>query len=142
MTSFSVAGASEFAAAFALQFHASPRQKHVSRDYAASLLEFTPRSPYSAQMAPVGCTMSRCLRGFLIAMAGITASHAFADQLEEHDPVRVAQRLKDCVVQNLAKHDGRTHTAIRHACKKAVAEGSYQDPNISLDGMTKSRPQQ
>ena len=86
--------------------------------------------------------MSRYLCGILIGIAGLTAAHAFADQLEEHDPVRVAQRLKDCVAQNLAMHDGRTPTAIRHGCKKAVAEGSYQDPNISLDGMKKSPPLQ
>ncbi len=69
------------------------------------------------------------------------AAYAFADQLEEHDPVRVAHRIKDCVAQNLAMHDGRTNTAIRKACKKAIAEGSYDDPNISLDGMIKSPPQ-
>jgi hypothetical protein len=76
-----------------------------------------------------------------MGIAGFTAAHTFADQLEEHDPVRVAQRLKDCVAQNVAMQDGRTLTAIRQACKKAVAEGSYQDPNISLDGMIKSPPQ-
>jgi hypothetical protein len=86
--------------------------------------------------------MSRFLRSILIGMTGMTAAYAFADQLEEHDPVRVAQRLKDCVAQNLAMHDGRTHTAIRQACKKAIAEGSYQDPNIGLDGMIKSSPPQ
>jgi hypothetical protein len=85
--------------------------------------------------------MFRCLCSILIATAGLTGACAFADQLEEHDPVRVAQRLKDCVAQNLAMHDGRTHAAIRRACKKSIAEGSYQDPNISLDGMIRSPPQ-
>ncbi len=86
--------------------------------------------------------MSRYLRIFLICTTGLTAAYAFADQLEEHDPVRVAQRLKDCVAQNRAMHDGRTYSAIQQACKKAIAEGSYQDPNISLDGMIKSPPRQ
>lgn len=86
--------------------------------------------------------MARYLPGILMGIAGLTAAHAIADQLEEQDPVRVAQRLKDCVAQNLAKRDGRTRTAIRQACAKAIADGSYHDPNISLDGMIKSSPQQ
>jgi hypothetical protein len=86
--------------------------------------------------------MSHYLRGIFLGISGLAAAHAFADQLEEHDPVRVAQRLKDCVAQNQAMHDGRTPEAIQQACKKAIAEGSYHDPNISLDGMTKSPAQQ
>jgi hypothetical protein len=78
----------------------------------------------------------------LIGIAGLAATHAFADQLEEHDPVRVAQRLKDCIAENIAKDDGRTRSTIRLACKRAVADGSYHDPNISLDGMIKSPSQQ
>jgi hypothetical protein len=29
----------------------------------------------------------------------------------------------------------------RQACEKAIADGSYQDPNISLDGMIRSPTQ-
>ena len=76
----------------------------------------------------------------LIGILGIMSTYAFADQLEEHDPVRVAQELKDCVAQNVAKQDGRTPAAIHEACRKAVAEGSYEDPNISVDGMMKPPP--
>jgi hypothetical protein len=82
--------------------------------------------------------MSRYLLCFLMGIAGLTAAHAFADRLEDQDPVRDAQRLKDCVAQNLDLHDGRTEAAIRDACKTAIAAGSYKDPNISLDGMTKT----
>ena len=84
--------------------------------------------------------MSRSVRRALIGILGIMSAYAFADQLEEHDPVRVAQELKDCVAQNVAKHDGRAVAAIHEACRKAVAEGSYEDPNISLDGMIKPPP--
>lgn len=81
------------------------------------------------------------LSSVLIGIIGLTAAPAFADQLEEHDPVRVAQRIKDCMAENRAKHDGLEESAIRRACEKAVAEGTYADPNISLDGMIKSPPQ-
>lgn len=83
-----------------------------------------------------------CVSIGMIGWLAIMSTHAFADQLEEHDPVRVAQRLKDCVAQNVAKHDGRTHSAIRRACRKAVARGDFKDPNISLDGMIKPPPLQ
>ncbi len=86
--------------------------------------------------------MPRYLPGVLIGILALTAAHAFADQLEEQDPVRVAKKLKDCFAENVAKHDGRSESAIRRACRKAVADGSYSDPNISLDGMIKSPPQQ
>jgi cytochrome c-type biogenesis protein CcmH/NrfF len=86
--------------------------------------------------------MPRYLRGVLIGMLALTAAQAFADELEEQDPVRVAQKLKDCFAENVAKHDGRSAAAIRKACKKAVADGSYSDPNISLDGMIKQPQQQ
>ncbi len=86
--------------------------------------------------------MPHYVRGLLIGMLALTAAHAFADELEEQDPVRVAQKLKDCFAENVAKHDGRSESAIRRACRKAVAQGTYQDPNISLDGMIKSPPQQ
>jgi len=85
--------------------------------------------------------MSRYLQWVLIGTIGLSADYVSADQLEEHDPVRVVQRLKDCIAQNLAMQDGRTRGAIRRACKKAIAEGSYKDPNISLDGMIKTPPQ-
>lgn len=74
----------------------------------------------------------------LIAVMGLSAASAFADDSEEHDPVRDAQRHKDCIAENQAKQDGRSETAIERACDKAIADGSYHDPNISLDGMIKS----
>ncbi len=46
--------------------------------------------------------MSRYLSVVLVGILGLTTAYTFADQLEEHDPARVAQRLKDCVAQNLA----------------------------------------
>jgi hypothetical protein len=71
-------------------------------------------------------------------MLGLFAISAAVGQSEEHDPVRDAQRHKDCVAESKAKHDGRSESAIEAACDKAIADGSYDDPNISLDGMIKS----
>jgi hypothetical protein len=86
--------------------------------------------------------MHHYVRTILILTTGLVAVHAFADQSEEHDPVRNAQRLKDCVAENVAKQDGRSQGAIKRACEKAIAEGTYHDPNISLDGMIKPPSQQ
>jgi hypothetical protein len=74
----------------------------------------------------------------LTATLALFVMSAAAGQSENHDPVRDAQRHKDCVAENIAKHDGRTQSAITAACDKAIADGTYQDPNISLDGMIKS----
>jgi hypothetical protein len=73
-----------------------------------------------------------------IAMLGLFAISAAVGQSQERDPVRDAQRHKDCVSENKAKHDGRSESAIKAACDKAIADGSYHDPNIGLDGMIKS----
>lgn len=81
-------------------------------------------------------------RGLLLGLVILTAAPAFADDLEEQDPVRVAEKLKDCTAENLAKHDGRTKAQIRRACRKAIADGSYSDPNLTLDGMRKTPSQQ
>jgi hypothetical protein len=74
----------------------------------------------------------------LISVLGVFAMSAAVGQSEEHDPVRDAQRRQDCVAENKAKHDGRSESSIIAACDKAIADGSYKDPNISLDGMIKS----
>jgi len=89
-----------------------------------------------------GVSMPHYVRGVLIGMLALSAAYASADELEEQDPVRVAQKLKDCFAENVAKHDGRSKSAIRRACRKAVADGTYSDPNISLDGMIKAPQQQ
>ena len=77
-------------------------------------------------------------RGLLIGLIALAAAPAIADDLEEQDPVRVAEKLKDCTAENMAKHDGRTRAQIRRACRKAVADGTYSDPHLTLDGMRKS----
>jgi hypothetical protein len=82
--------------------------------------------------------MRQSHRSILIAMLGLFAISAAVGQSEDRDPVRDAQRHKDCVSENIAKHDGRSESAIEAACDKAIADGSYHDPNISLDGMIKS----
>jgi hypothetical protein len=76
--------------------------------------------------------------GILSALLGSLAISAAIGQSEEHDPVRDAQRHKDCVSENTAKHDGRSQSEIRATCDKQIADGTYHDPNISLDGMIKS----
>jgi hypothetical protein len=86
--------------------------------------------------------LDRLLRGLLIGITLLAAAPAFADDLEEQDPVRVAEKLKDCTAENLAKHDGRSKAEIRRACRKAIADGSYSDPNLTLDGMRKTPSQQ
>jgi hypothetical protein len=67
----------------------------------------------------------------------MTAGRVSANDFEDGDPVRNAQRLKDCIVQNVARQDGRTRHQIKRACVKAINNGTFKDTDISLDGMIK-----
>jgi hypothetical protein len=78
----------------------------------------------------------------LLAVLGLNALHAWANELEEGDPVRNAQRMKDCIAQHIAKHDRSTPAQMRRACVEAITDGTFKDPNISLDGMIKRDPNQ
>jgi hypothetical protein len=82
--------------------------------------------------------MRRVNDTILIVTLGLSGISPALGQSENHDPVRDAQRHKDCVAENVAKNDGRSESAIKAACDKAIADGSYHDPNISLDGIIKS----
>lgn len=84
--------------------------------------------------------MARRVQSALIALLVLTAAHAWANEMEEGDPVRNAQRMKDCIAQHIARHDRMTRTQMRKACVEAITDGSYKDPNISLDGMIKKKP--
>jgi hypothetical protein len=78
--------------------------------------------------------LDRLARGLLIGIIVLSAAPAFADELEEQDPVRVAAKLKDCTAENLSAQDGRSKAEIRRACRKAVAD-------LTLDGMRKTPSQ-
>ena len=56
----------------------------------------------------------------------------------EGDPVRRAKLMQDCIADYAAKNsDGKSAKEIERQCRKAVANGDYEDPNITLDGMIK-----
>ncbi len=76
----------------------------------------------------------------LVALTSVAAAAAMADPSPEHDPIRKEQRMKDCVAEGVAKHDGASMEQITQACRQAIAAGDYHDPNISLDGMIKQPP--
>ena len=59
--------------------------------------------------------MARPVQSGVIALLVLTAAHAWANEMKEGDPVRNAQRMKDCIAQ-------------------------HEDPNISLDGMIRKKP--
>ena len=74
-----------------------------------------------------------------ILIAGVLISeHALATEMEEGDPVRNAQRMKDCVARHIARNDGSSKRQIKRACVKEIEEGTFEDKNISLDGMIKT----
>jgi hypothetical protein len=77
--------------------------------------------------------MYRYVGGFLFSGSILLAGIASADNVG--DPVRKAQMQKDCVAQQTAQNDGSTPKAIRKACRKSIADGTFNDKNISLDGM-------
>lgn len=80
--------------------------------------------------------MSRVFYRAIFVGSLLIAAQAWATQLEEGDPVRNAQRMKDCIAQKIALKDGRTQHQIKRACVKAISDGTFKDRNISLDGMT------
>ena len=84
--------------------------------------------------------MTRPIQGVLFAVFVLTSAIAWANEMDEGDPVRNAQRMKDCIAQHIARHDHMTRTQMRRACLKAITESTYKDPNISLDGMIKQQP--
>jgi hypothetical protein len=79
----------------------------------------------------------------ILAVAALTASRVLgADLNNVGDPVRNAQRLKDCMAQHAeaARNGGPTETERESAdaCIKAINDGDFKDANISLDGIIKS----
>ncbi|MHB8476794.1 MAG: hypothetical protein ACYDBZ_10980 [Steroidobacteraceae bacterium] len=77
----------------------------------------------------------------ILAVAALTASRALAANLDNvGDPVRNAQRLKDCTALHAesVRNEGLTERQIAEACIKAINDGDFKDANISLDGMIKS----
>jgi hypothetical protein len=77
----------------------------------------------------------------ILALAALAASRVLAAELDHvGDPVRNAQRLKDCVAlyAETARNQGLTDKQIADACINAINDGDFKDPNISLDGMIKS----
>jgi hypothetical protein len=77
----------------------------------------------------------------ILAVAALTASRVLAADLDNaEDPVRNAQRLKDCMALHAeaARNGGLTEREIADACIKAINDGDFKDANISLDGMIKS----
>jgi hypothetical protein len=77
----------------------------------------------------------------ILAVAALAASHVLAADLDNvGDPVRNAQRLKDCMVLHAeaARNGGSTEREIADACIKAINDGDFKDANISLDGIIKS----
>lgn len=84
--------------------------------------------------------MTRTMLSALIAALLLAASHTQANEMDEGDPVRNAQRMKDCIAQHIARHEHMTREQMRRACVKAITDGTYKDPNISLDGMIIQKP--
>lgn len=84
--------------------------------------------------------MTRPIQSILLAGLVMTAVHVWANEMEEGDPVRNAQRMKDCIAQHIARHDHMTRAQMRRACVEAITDGTYKDPNIKLDGMIKEKP--
>jgi len=77
----------------------------------------------------------------ILAVAALTASRILAANLGHvGDPVRNAQRLKDCTALHAEadRNEGLTERQIADACIKAINDGDFKDANISLDGMIKS----
>jgi hypothetical protein len=77
----------------------------------------------------------------ILAVAALTASRVLAADLDNvGDPVRNAQRLKDCMALHAeaARKGGLTEREIADACIKAINDGDFKDASISLDGMIKS----
>lgn len=83
--------------------------------------------------------MTRPIQSALMVLLALTAAHAWANEMEEGDPVRNAQRLKDCIAQHIARKDHMSRAQMRKACVEAITDGTYKDPNISLDGMIKQK---
>jgi hypothetical protein len=77
----------------------------------------------------------------VLAVAALTASRVLAADLDNvGDPVRNAQRLKDCIALHAeaARNGAPTEREIADACIKAINDGDFKDANISLDGIIKS----
>jgi hypothetical protein len=82
----------------------------------------------------------------ILAVAALAASRVLAADLDNvGDPVRNAQRLKDCIALHAeaaraeaARNGGPTEREIADACIKAINDGDFKDANISLDGIIKS----
>ncbi len=77
----------------------------------------------------------------ILAVAALTTSRVVAAELDDvGDPVRNAQRLKDCVARyaETTRNKGLTGRQIIDACIKAINDRDFKDGNISLDGMIKS----
>ena len=73
----------------------------------------------------------------ILAVTVLTASRVLAADLDNvGDPVRKAQRMKDCMALHAetARNEGLTERQIADACIKAINDGDFKDPNISLDG--------
>lgn len=77
----------------------------------------------------------------ILALAALTTSRVLAAELDDMgDPVRNAQRMKDCTALHpeTVGNEGLTKRQIADACTKAINDGDFHDANISLDGMIKS----
>jgi hypothetical protein len=77
----------------------------------------------------------------ILAFAALTAPRVLAAKLDDvGDPVRNAQRMKDCTALHAepVRNEGLTKRQIADFCIKAINDGDFNDANISLDGMIKS----
>jgi hypothetical protein len=77
----------------------------------------------------------------ILAVAALAASRVLAARLDNvGDPVRNAQRMKDCTALHAetARNEGLTERQIADVCIKAINDGDFKDANISVDGMIKS----